>query len=99
VARHAKATRVTISLGIKKGQVVLTVKDNGKGITEKEVFDPKSLGILGMKERAHIFGGEIRIAGNPGKGTAVTLSIPKSKPAEDFRGDQNPGDPLSRPKV
>ena len=79
VARHASATRVDICLKEEAGGIVLTVEDNGRGITEREISDPKSLGLLGMRERALVFGGEIKISGAPGKGTTVMLRIPLQK--------------------
>jgi signal transduction histidine kinase len=59
--------------------LVLIVEDNGRGITEKEILDAKSLGLLGMRERALVFGGEVKISGAPGKGTTITLKIPLQK--------------------
>jgi signal transduction histidine kinase len=79
VTRHASATRVNIYLGKKDASIVLIVEDNGKGITRNEIFDPKSLGLLGMRERALVFGGKVEIKGKPGKGTTVTLRIPLQK--------------------
>lgn len=76
VTRHARATRVEVSLNQMDDQLVLDVHDNGKGITEQELLDPKSLGILGMKERAHRFGGDIQITGSPVAGTRVVVSLP-----------------------
>jgi signal transduction histidine kinase len=55
------------------------VKDNGRGITESEISNLKSLGLLGMRERALLFGGEVKISGIPGKGTIVTVTIPIKK--------------------
>ena len=52
VARHAKATRVNINLKEDIDKIILEVEDNGGGIKEKEISDPRSLGLLGMKERA-----------------------------------------------
>ena len=52
------------------------MEDNGKGITEREVFDSKSLGLLGIRERALIYGGEVQIKGSKGEGTKVTVKIP-----------------------
>ncbi|MGE5445220.1 MAG: PAS domain S-box protein [Ignavibacteriales bacterium] len=76
VARHANATRVDISLRKRADNVILEVRDNGKGITESEISNPHSLGLLGMRERALLLRGEIKISGTPGKGTAVTVRIP-----------------------
>jgi len=76
VARHAHAGAVRLSLRHVKGNVVLEVQDNGRGITEAERNDRRSVGLLGMRERAHLLGGEVRITGVPGRGTRVFVSIP-----------------------
>jgi len=76
IARHAKAKRVTASLKEKDGTLELKVKDNGKGITEKQISDPKSFGLIGMRERAISWGGEVKISGIPDKGTTVEVRIP-----------------------
>ncbi len=57
-------------------RLTLVVEDNGKGIAEEAVFSPKSLGLLGMRERMLPFGGNIEIKGRPGEGTRVTVSVP-----------------------
>jgi PAS domain S-box-containing protein len=79
VARHASATRVNICLKEEEATLVLIVEDNGRGITKSEIFDPKSFGLLGMRERALVFGGEVEIRGTAGRGTTVTLKIPQQK--------------------
>lgn len=76
VARHAGARTVKVRLQQKAGILTLKVNDDGRGITEKQITDTKSLGILGMRERALMFGGELDIQGIPGKGTTVSLQIP-----------------------
>lgn len=76
VARHANATLVRVLLEEKHTKVILRIRDNGIGITEEQISAHKSLGILGMRERARAFGGEIKIKGTQGRGTTVTLSIP-----------------------
>ena len=63
VARHASASQVNIYLGKQDASIVLMVEDNGRGITEREISDPKSLGLLGMRERAIVFGGKLEISG------------------------------------
>jgi signal transduction histidine kinase len=79
VTRHAQATRVKVRLDERLGTFIMEVRDNGRGITEKEIADPKSLGLMGMRERARIFGGDLEIKGVPGKGTTVTVKIPRGK--------------------
>jgi|GEM_PF-5162438 len=79
VARHAAATRVIVDLRLEAGAIVLEVGDNGRGITDPEKTGPRSLGILGMRERALAFGGELRIDGEAGKGTTLYLSLPASR--------------------
>ena len=76
VARHSEATKVKVSLSRQNGALILRVSDNGRGITEKEIRDPHSIGLLGMRERAYIFGGEVSVTGSPGHGTTVTARIP-----------------------
>jgi PAS domain S-box-containing protein len=76
VARHANATEVRISLKQQIDSLILEVCDNGKGISESSVTDRTSIGLLGMKERAHALGGDFTIDGVPGKGTRVMVSIP-----------------------
>src|SRR5437879_13117380 len=63
---------------IESGALVLTVEDNGKGIAESAIDDPKSLGLLGMRERVLPFGGSIEIVGAQNKGTKVRVSIPSA---------------------
>jgi PAS domain S-box-containing protein len=74
VARHAQATRVEANLRKEDNDLILQVRDNGKGISEAP--DTNRFGILGMRERAHVFGGEVTIQGAPGQGTIVTVRIP-----------------------
>jgi signal transduction histidine kinase len=52
------------------------VSDNGRGITEAEVSGSQSLGLLGMRERALLLGGETAIERNPEQGTRVTVRVP-----------------------
>ena len=76
VARHSRATRVDVDLAIGEERVSLAVADNGVGIAEDELHGRKSLGLLGMHERALLFGGEVKISGAAGEGTRVLVSIP-----------------------
>src|SRR2546421_6086206 len=76
VARHSRATRVDMELGISEERVTLDVIDNGVGIADSDLNGKKSLGLLGMHERALLFGGDVKITGTPGHGTRVSVSIP-----------------------
>jgi two-component system, NarL family, sensor histidine kinase UhpB len=76
IARHSGATQVEIILLQKKDRVTLTVKDNGRGITEEQINDSNSLGLVGMRERTLLLKGSLTIQGKPGQGTIVSLSIP-----------------------
>jgi PAS domain S-box-containing protein len=76
VARHARATEVNVRLKETDGQVELNVRDNGRGITEEELTNPKSFGLIGIRERAKIFGGSNIMRGISGRGTTVTVKIP-----------------------
>ena len=76
VARHSHATRMSIKLREEDGDLILTITDNGRGIEEDEKNNPKSLGLVGIRERAQAFEGKIKINGIPGKGTTVVAQIP-----------------------
>jgi len=76
VARHSRATRVDLELSANEERVALDVIDNGVGIADAELNGKKSLGLLGMHERALLFGGEVKVTGTPGHGTRVSVSIP-----------------------
>jgi PAS domain S-box-containing protein len=76
VLRHARATRVDVTVAVDTGMFVLMIGDNGRGITESEQTDERSIGLLGMRERAHLIGGEIDVSGIEGEGTTVILRLP-----------------------
>ena len=82
ITRHAHASQVKVSLVKKNNTLELKVKDNGRGIIEEKISNPKSLGLMGIQERVHSLDGKIHIRGIPNKGTTVTVSIPLPK-----RGD------------
>jgi PAS domain S-box-containing protein len=82
VARHAKATRVEVVKQKQRDRLVLRIRDNGRGFDPEDPSLSKSLGLLGMRERAAILGGRVDIASAPGKGTTVTAWIPLLSPEE-----------------
>lgn len=79
ISRHAEASRVSASLKATGRKIQLTVKDNGKGITREQMTKPNSFGLLGIRERAEYWGGEVTIKGKPGEGTTVSVAIPLLK--------------------
>lgn len=76
VQRHAHATRVEVSLRHEAGQLLLRVEDNGRGIRAKQLRDPRSIGLLGMRERALLLGGQLEIRSHPGAGTVIAMRVP-----------------------
>lgn len=76
IMRHARADKVTVRLDTDQGDLLLEVQDNGRGITEEEINDPASFGLLGMRERLHPWSGRVNFEGRPGRGTRVTIRLP-----------------------
>lgn len=76
VIRHAQATQVAVILKESTEYLLLQVRDNGRGITDSEIHSPKSIGLLGMQERARLRAGEVHFDGMPAQGTTVTVRIP-----------------------
>ncbi len=76
IIRHSDATRVEVRLAQVAQEVTLTVRDNGRGISEKDVVHPRSIGLIGMRERVAQVGGEMFFFGLPGRGTTVTMRVP-----------------------
>lgn len=76
VARHAHATRVEARLEREANHLIFQVRDNGRGFDPDEAKVRKSLGLVGMQERAHLLNGELKVEGVPGTGTTMTLRIP-----------------------
>jgi signal transduction histidine kinase len=79
VARHAKATRVDVSLRQRDGMLRLVVEDNGRGITVREATGASALGILGMRERLQRINGTLEIRGAAGEGTVVEVCVPLAR--------------------
>lgn len=77
VARHSGANFVKLGLILNGKKIYLSIEDNGKGITEEEIKNAKSLGLVGIKERAHSVNGQISITGIKDKGTKLNIIIPK----------------------
>lgn len=76
VLRHANATSVAVELKVEGDALVLQVTDDGRGIAENELRNPRSMGILGMRERAMSCGGTLDVRRAVGGGTDVVLTVP-----------------------
>jgi PAS domain S-box-containing protein len=85
VVRHANATVVSVRLAKEDNNLTLRVHDNGKGVSEEQLSAGSSLGILGIRERALLLGGELTITGDPGEGTTVRVRIPETIPPKDIK--------------
>jgi signal transduction histidine kinase len=80
ISRHAQASRAVIALRKRNNDlIVLTVHDNGKGITKQSADSHNSIGIIGMRERVLSLDGMMTLRGSPGKGTTLTVRIPLSR--------------------
>jgi PAS domain S-box-containing protein len=76
VERHAAASEVKVWLAADHQLLVLEIHDDGRGIRPEEIQGPASLGLLGMRERAAAFGGEVMLHGEAGRGTVVRVEVP-----------------------
>jgi len=76
VIRHSGATNIDVLFEKGDGWINLSVEDNGRGVSRKQIAKPASFGILGIRERVNIMNGEMEIVGTRGKGTSISVSIP-----------------------
>ena len=76
ITKHAKATKVEISLIFDKNNALLKIIDNGIGMSPERLVNTKTHGLLGMRERAAYLEGHADIVSRPGEGTAVSISLP-----------------------
>ena len=79
VSRHAGATHVAVRLEKNDGELTLEVRDDGVGIGPEASLSPRSLGLLGMRERARRLGGAVSVHAGPGGGTVVELHVPLAR--------------------
>jgi PAS domain S-box-containing protein len=82
VARHAEASKVDVTFIQQHEQLILLIEDNGKGFDPQASREKKTLGIMGMQERAIMINGSYKVNSQPGKGTiievTVNLDVPES---------------------
>lgn len=81
VRKHAEASRVRLGLRVESDEVVLVVEDDGRGFDATAAPRGVSFGLTGMRERANLAGGELRVESEPGQGTRIEVRIPL-QPAE-----------------
>ena len=77
VARHSGANKVVAVLETSPTDICFSIADNGKGFDMRTNGERKTLGLLGMKERALMIGGDLEIVSEPGQGTKVNIKIPR----------------------
>jgi PAS domain S-box-containing protein len=76
VAKHAEASQVEVTLERSGDQVTISVTDNGRGFSPQAPRKPASYGLLGLRERAILLGGEATIDSAPGRGTSIEVRLP-----------------------
>ena len=79
VTKHAHAGTVWIYLTRTRGETVMEVRDNGRGITDAQIKNSKTMGLLGMRERALAVGGELRVMRGPRSGTRLMVVLPQGE--------------------
>ena len=67
---------VEVSIEKESNLLNVMIKDNGKGITKSNIEGSKSFGLMGIKERASVFKGKVKITGELNKGTKLLVKIP-----------------------
>ena len=76
--RHARARRIRVDFRGREGTAVISIEDDGRGFDTKSTEALGSIGLVSMRERAEMIGGQLLISSDAGKGTSITLSIPVS---------------------
>ena len=76
IARHAEATRVTMNLFRLNGDLLITIRDDGRGIRPEDMEKAESLGLIGMRERVWAMNGEITISADEPQGTRIDIILP-----------------------
>ena len=90
VARHAQATRAEVKIQKLDGAICMTIRDNGKGFQAEHVLHARKgrrLGLLGMRERLEMVGGNFTVTSAPGKGTTVLAQVPLIDPPSGGGGE------------
>jgi signal transduction histidine kinase len=88
VAKHAHASLVVMRLRRERGNILLEVRDNGRGISEADMQKPKSFGLRGIRERVLSLAGEFSIGPAEHGGTHIILRVPEQAGVEPPREEE-----------
>ncbi|MDQ3328200.1 MAG: GAF domain-containing sensor histidine kinase [Chloroflexota bacterium] len=78
VRKHAAARNTTIRLDLESGQLRLLVRDDGRGFDHEVEQQDQGFGLMGMRERARLLGGDLAVESTDGRGTVLTVRLPLS---------------------
>ena len=92
VLRHSGARNIALTYRLGEGNLILEIRDDGRGIAEDRARAGDSFGIIGMRERCSAFGGSLRVLGSGGEGTTITASVPWPQAAPGGPGSGNDPD-------
>jgi two-component system sensor histidine kinase UhpB len=76
ISKYANAKKVSVSLAIEGNQIQLEISDNGVGFDLTQVRTEHTLGLVGMRERARLLGGDFLLQASPGEGTFISVTLP-----------------------
>jgi PAS domain S-box-containing protein len=76
ISRHANANTIKVAINQKNQKITLSIEDDGQGFEIEKIATKQTFGILGMKERSQMMGGNYEIRSRPGKGTTVIVAVP-----------------------
>jgi len=82
VAKHSHAAVVRLEMAARKGEIALTIEDDGIGFDVDQIRSTRGLGLVSMRERVHLIGGHFKITSTPGHGTKIQARAPLSSTAE-----------------
>jgi signal transduction histidine kinase len=85
ILRHAHAEQIFVRLSQRLDSIILIIRDDGRGITKKELKGTSSLGLVGIRERIRMVGGTLTIEGKTGSGTMVSVEVPMKKKNGDSK--------------
>jgi signal transduction histidine kinase len=96
VARHAQARQVLVRAWTTDGEVMVEIADDGIGVPQQDLSSPRSLGLIGMRERADSVGGQLHIVAMPPTGTTIRLCVPIGSSERSHDSNSHRGRPPHR---